>query len=190
MPILRLAIVSSVLLPLSTPVLAQSAGDSAAPTIPESQLEPVPAFSPYAFLTSAASSNDFEVKAAELALQKAEDAEVKAFAQMMLDDHTKAQQELIAAGEADKVEIGKPGVDGDQDRMLGRLELPSGAEFDRIYIETQAAAHIRAIALFQGYQDGETNLHAFAQKTLPTLSGHYAMAVKLAERLKVPLQAQ
>lgn len=186
----RLLAASSLLLCLSAPALAQPANDTSAPTIPKSQLDATPAFSPYAFVATAAASNDFEMKAAELALQRAGDPEVKAFAQMMLDDHAKAQKELIAAGEADKVEIGQPGVDGEQDGILGKLEPTKGAEFDRLYVETQVLAHKRSVSLFQGYQDGDTNLHKFAQKSLPTLTAHYDQALKLAERLKVPIQAQ
>ena len=183
---LSLLVASVLLLPL--PALAQSGDGSATQTVPQSQLAPVPAFSPYAFLATAAAGNAFEVEAAKIAVAKAADAEVKAFAETMLADHTKAQEEMIAAAKADKVEIAEPSMDGEQDGMLDKLKPAGGEVFDRLYVETQVAAHQRAVALFEGYQEGDTRLHDFARKALPLLKHHHEMILAIATRLKVPIQ--
>jgi putative membrane protein len=184
MRIIRLAIML-MLCPL--PALAQTAADDAVPTIPADQKAPVPAFSPYAFLATAAAANAFEIEAAKLAQAKAGDAEVKAFAAQMLADHEKAQAEMFAAAKADKVEIAEPSMDGEQDGMIGKLEAASGAAFDQLYVGTQLAAHERAVALFQGYQGSDTELRRFANATLPVLVAHHDRVAALAERLKVPM---
>lgn len=182
----RLSLLAAALLASPLPAVAQS-GD-ATQTMPPSQRAPVPAFSPYAFLASAAAAGEFEIEAARLAVSKASDPEVKAFAETMLADHTKAQEEMLAAAKADKVEIAKPSMDGDQAGMLERMRPAEGEAFDRLYVETQVAAHQRAIALFEGYQEGDTQLHAFVRKALPVLKHHQEMILPIATRLKVQIQ--
>ena len=190
MRMMRLALMSLMLGPVSPPVLAQTAADDAVPTIPADQKAPVPAFSPYAFLATAAAANAFEIEAAKLAVQKAGDAEVKGFAQQMIADHEKAQADMFAAAKADKIEIAEPSMDGEQDGMIGKLEATSGADFDSLYVGTQLAAHQRAVALFQGYQGSDTELRRFANAALPVLVAHHDKVKALAERLKVPAVAQ
>ncbi len=46
------------------------------------------------FLQAATAGNAFEIETSKLALQKSNNAAIKAFAQRMIDDHTKAQQSV------------------------------------------------------------------------------------------------
>ena len=185
---IRLFLLTSAVLTLPLPALAQSGAGSATPTVPQSQLAPVPAFSPYAFLATAAALNEFEIAAAKIAVVRASDSEVRSFAEAMVADHSAAQTAMISAAKADTVEIAKPSMDGEQDGMLAKLRPAEGPAFDRLYVETQVVAHQRAVALFEGYQDGKTNLHGFTQQTLPVLKQHLEKIIALANRLKVPVQ--
>ncbi len=128
------------------------------------------------FVKKASMSNLLEIESSKLALEKAQDPEVKAFAQQMIDDHTKAGNALKAA-------ISESGLNGlqpqtslsekEQEKMAD-LREESGEEFDEEYVELQEDAHDRAVELFEDYaEDGENAaLQKFASSTLPTLKQH------------------
>src|SRR5690242_19594464 len=80
-------------------VLAQA---SSYPSSPE-QIQPATITDPQQFATKAGAAGLFEIQSSQLALTKLQNADIKAFAQMMIDDHTKA-------GSALKAEAGTQGV--------------------------------------------------------------------------------
>jgi putative membrane protein len=125
------------------------------------------------FAKTVMSSNMFEVKSSEMAETKAEAADVKEFAAAMIKDHTKADEDLKAAlgGEGSKVpaEIAPKHA-----AMLKQLEAANGADFQTLYIDMQAQAHMEAVALFRTYAGSGDNpaVMSFAKETLPVLEGH------------------
>jgi putative membrane protein len=138
--------------------------------------------SPQQFATTAGVSNLFEIASSKVALTKAQNADVKTFAQRMIDDHTKAGDEMAIAAKSDNV---APPADLDQANQakLDQMNGLSGDAFDKAYSAAQLQAHADAVALFQGYAaNGNPGaLKDFAAKTLPTLQMHYAMAQKLPQ---------
>ena len=164
--------------------------NSSVPTIPETQIEPRTVATPYEFISAASSADDFEIKSSTLAAERAASADVKAFAAMLVEDHTAAMAKLMEAGKADGVEIAQPSPDGEQQGLLGKLEAVEGAAFDRMFIQAQVFIHQRAIALFKGYGEGSSNLNRYAASSLPTLSAHYATALQLAQAMEMENAAQ
>src|SRR4051812_35431648 len=57
------------------------------------------------FVRGAASGGMMEVEAARLALQKAQRQEVKDFAQHIIDDHTKANQQLMQIAQSKQIQV-------------------------------------------------------------------------------------
>src|SRR5690606_19029336 len=55
-----------------------------------------------AFIVKAANSGVFEIESSKIAVERSKNADVKAFAQQMIADHTKADQELKAIAQ-DKI---------------------------------------------------------------------------------------
>ncbi|WP_421915951.1 DUF4142 domain-containing protein [Mesorhizobium sp.] len=170
--------------------LAQSDAGKSVPTIPATQIEPRKVATPLEFVSTASSGNSFEIDSGNLALKKAQSAEVKAFAKTMVDDHSQAQQELVGLATNETVEFGKPAPDGEQQGMLGKLDTVKGSDFDVMYVETQIYAHQRAISLYKGYAQGTSPLNQFAAKTLPTIVMHYQIVLDLGQKLKVKPVAQ
>lgn len=132
----------------------------------------------------AAHDNLFEIQAGELAAQKATNAEVKQFAEMMVRDHNQAT-ELIQQVATER-NITLPTDMGDQNQaVFTRLSDLSGAEFDRAYMNEMVNSHQKDIALarnqIQNGQDQE--LKALTTDKLPALEGHLQMAQDLAQRL-------
>lgn len=126
------------------------------------------------FVMQAAEGGMTEVAKGKLATQKGAHEGVKQYGQKMVDDHTKAGEELktIAGGKS----ITLPGdtLKAPMQATLAKLEKLEGAAFDRAYIEDQIRDHEKTIALFEReVKTGkDAELKAFAEKTLPTLKEH------------------
>jgi putative membrane protein len=133
------------------------------------------------FIQQAAESNQFEIQSSQLALQKSKNAELKKFAQRMIDDHTKIADELKAL--LAKANIPVPEIQlGPQDQaLLAKLKNEKEAAFDRTYVMDQRKGHIQAVNLVEAYaKNGEIPaLKQFASKILPTLKEHLKLAQQL-----------
>lgn len=136
------------------------------------------------FMTTAASGGMMEVELGNLAQQKAQHADVKSFAQMMVTDHTKANDELKTL--AGQKNITLPDSMG-KDHMdhITELRDKTGAEFDKAYMELMVEDHEEDVKLFEdasnNLQDAEAK--AFASKTLATLRQHQDRAKQIKETL-------
>jgi len=137
----------------------------------------------------AATSNDFvenaaqggitEVEAGKLALEKSGSADVKNFAQHMITDHTKVNQELAAL--AKKLDIEVPDDAALTDKAKKAILEMRDESFDKAYANNQVNAHETTVALFKKEAESSDNaeLKAFATKTLPALEAHLQEAKEL-----------
>ncbi len=160
--------------------LAMLAGTALAqdmPSYPASpdQIQPATVTDPQEFATKAGAAGLFEIQTSQLALTKSQNADIKAFAQMMVTDHTKAGEALKAAAGGQQGISVPTDMDKDGQDKFAALNNASGADFDKLYIQMQTAAHADAVALFSGYAtNGSVGaLKDFAAQTLPTLKMHY-----------------
>lgn len=139
-----------------------------------------------AFLKQAAENGHAEVESSKLALQKSGNADVKAFAQKMVDEHTKAGEELSALAASKGVDLPKdPSMT--QKGKMKVLSARDGTSFDRHYAESVGVeAHRDTVKLFDkaAKQSDDADVKAFAAKTLPTLQHHLqeALALQTATR--------
>ncbi len=134
------------------------------------------------FMLKAAGGGIAEVELGKLALEKASSPEVKHHAQHMIDDHTKANDEL--KGIASTKGIALPAApDPKHQALIDKLKGLSGNDFDKTYIrEAGVNAHKEMQTLFKDEsksgQDAEVK--AFAQKTLKVVEEHLNDSQKLA----------
>lgn len=142
-------------------------------------LAPAFAASPRAFVETASEKSLAEIANGRLALEKSQAADVRRFAQMMIDDHQAANAELTELS----TQLGLPASDGTA--MMDRvkkliLEYREGS-FDAAYANNQVLAHEQSIELFQEQADEADipPLQAFAKKYLPRLQAHLEEAKKL-----------
>ncbi len=129
------------------------------------------------FVTKAASGGMFEVLSGKMATEKATKAEVKAFAERMVGDHSKTNDELKTI--ATKAGLAVPStLAAHHEKMLEQLK--GAPNFDAAYMDAQLKAHAEAVALFTAASNSVKNadLRAFAEKTLPVLKQHYEHAKK------------
>lgn len=133
------------------------------------------------FLAAAAQGGQAEVELGKLAAEKASDPGVKAFGQHMVDDHSRANDELkkLAASKGFAV----PSAIGAQDASLKKkLSGLSGAAFDRAYVDAMLKDHKHDVAEFEKQATGarDADVAAFASKTLPTLREHLSRVEELS----------
>jgi putative membrane protein len=151
----------------------------AAPGAPARPDAPPKALTDADFVTKAASGGMFEVLSSKMATEKATKADVKAFAEKMVQDHTKANDELKAA--AAKAGIPVPStLAPHHEKMLEQLK--TAQNFDAAYMDAQLKAHQEAVDVFAAGANGakDPGIKAFAEKTLPIIKMHYEHAKKYA----------
>jgi putative membrane protein len=135
------------------------------------------------FIQEAAESGLYEVQSAQLAAVKATDPQVKSYAAMLVDHHTHANNQLVQLANARKVVL--PVAPPRRMRLaIEQMGKKDGAAFDREFVEDVGVkAHERDIKRFEkaakDVQDSQ--LKAFAERTLPLLREHLAQAQRLAK---------
>jgi len=137
------------------------------------------------FAVAAADGGIMEVELGKLALGNAHSSGVKTFAQQMVDDHTKVNDELMAWAKQKNVSLPSTMSSSKQDRY-NDLAKKKGAEFDKAYISAMVGDHKDDIGAFRKEADKgkDTGLRAWASQKLPTLEHHLMMAQGLDSLLK------
>lgn len=143
-----------------------------------------PAFAdvePADFVDTASALGLAEIENGKLALEKGESSQVRAFAQTMIDDHTKSNQELAEIATRKNLEVADgPTLMASAKKMI--LNLRDGESFDEAYANNQVKAHEQTIELYrkQVREGKDADLKSFAEKSLPQLEEHLKMARELS----------
>jgi putative membrane protein len=141
--------------------------------------------SPDQFVMKASESGLAEVNLSRLAEERASDPEVKKFAQHMVQDHTKANQELLGVVNRKQLRAAQQ-MDRKHQELMDKLTQMRGADFDRAYMDAMVKDHEETVSLFQAASKGmdDSDLKGFASKTLPTLQEHLKMAKEVRDKAK------
>ena len=123
------------------------------------------------FIMEAAAGGLAEVQLGRLASQKALRSEVKEFAQMMVTDHTRANDQLMTMAQSKGVTT-PPSLKPDHKAAQDHLSKLSGEAFDRAYIQHMVKDHQKDVALFRRQSTGasDPDVRQFASATLGQLS--------------------
>lgn len=129
------------------------------------------------FIMDAAIGGMMEVELGQMATQKGASEAVKQFGQRMVDDHSKANQELMSLASSKGITL-PTAIDEKHRKDMTKLSAMSGAEFDRAYSKMMLSDHKKDVSEFekQSTKGADPDLKAFASKTLPTLHEHLQMA--------------
>lgn len=129
------------------------------------------------FVMKAAQGGLAEVQLGQMAAQKGNSDAVKQFGQKMVDDHSKANDELKSLAQQKNVTLPTE-PDAASKAMATRLEKLSGDQFDRAYMSHMVKDHTKDVAEFkkEGSSGKDPDVKAWAEKTTPTLEGHLKMA--------------
>lgn len=128
------------------------------------------------FYVKAAKVGMAEVETGKLAQQKGGSDAVRNFGAKMVQDHTAANEKLMALAASKQIKLPK-GMDLKHKIMHKSLSGKSGAEFDKAYIKGQIADHKATIELFEREiaSGKDADAKAFAAANLPVVQSHLAM---------------
>jgi putative membrane protein len=137
------------------------------------------------FMTKAAEGGIAEVQLSTIAAQKATNADVKSFANRMVNDHGKANDELKQLA-ANKGVTLPTDTDKEHKDLADKLQKESGNKFDKDYMESMVKDHDKTVAAFEKESKDakDADLKNWVSNTLPTLKDHQKMAKETLAKLK------
>jgi putative membrane protein len=155
---------------LAMPVTSVGAAAKAAPSKADRE-----------FMHEAASGGLMLVELGMYATQHAASDRVKQFGQTMVDDHTKANDELKQVAVENDVKL-PAAMNKEQRATADRLMKMKGAAFDRAYMKTMVEDHEHDVTRFRKESQSahDPGVKSFAAKTLPTLEHHLEMAKEVS----------
>jgi putative membrane protein len=129
------------------------------------------------FMHKAALGGMTEVQLGKIAQQNAQSDAVKQFGERMVQDHSKANDELKQIAGNKGVQL-PASLDSKHQQDVDKLQAKHGTAFDEAYMEHMVQDHQKDIGLFkQETQAGrDADVKGFASHTLPTLQKHLQLA--------------
>lgn len=138
------------------------------------------------FAKEAAEGGMLEVKLGKYAMENGKSEAVKMFGKRMVEDHSKANMELMTVAANKGIPLPKE-LDKKCQEMCDKLTKLKGAEFDKEYMRHMVEDHEMDVAKFamaaKSLQDPE--LKAWAFKTLPVLNEHLRLAKEVHAKVEM-----
>jgi len=130
-----------------------------------------------AFVEKAAVGGLAEVAMGKMAQEKGSSDQVKQFGSRMVEDHSKANDELKQVASSKGITL-PTDLDAKHKSKMEKMQKLSGAQFDRAYMDDMVSDHKQDVSDFrkQANSGKDSDVKAFAAKTLPTLEDHLKMA--------------
>jgi putative membrane protein len=143
------------------------------------------------FVMKAAQGGMAEVELGQLATQNAQSDEVKQFGQRMVDDHTKANDQLKQVAQQKGVAL-PTDLSAKDKAEKNHLSKLNGEQFDRAYMQHMVMDHKKDVAEFQKESTSgkDPDVKNFASQTLPTLQDHLKQAQQVSKAEASPAHAK
>ena len=161
---------------------------------------------PHEFINTMAIAGMAEVQLGKLAAERAQDPDVKAFGQMMVKDHTQANDELKQVVSQTGVQLPTQ-LDEKHRELADRLMKLQGEEFDREFMKAMVDGHetvadqllrqagwigtstrdesgVPTAVGTSGSVSGETGVRFWAMKTLPLVQQHLQRAREIRAKVE------
>lgn len=121
-----------------------------------------------------------EIENGKMAKEKAKNDATKEVADRMVTDHTKANEELAGIAREESLDLSK---------LRAKPMKTGGDDFDKEYLTALKKDHEKDIAEFEKEANDsatteDSDVKAFAKKTLPTLKEHLQMVEDALAKLK------
>jgi len=142
---------------------------------------PAPVTDAMTYLAKAGAGDLFEIESSRAIADKTANAGIKAFAGMMIEDHTKSTARLKAAVREAGITAPAPALEPAQQQALDDIKTATGTAADSAYLDAQRTGHSEALALHSGYAvGGDTEqLKAAANEIAPVVQRHIDQLAKL-----------
>lgn len=155
--------------------LLAACAPTAAPPPPAAAIDPNnPLFAP-GYMATAGSSDQFEIQSGQLAMQMSHNPAVRSFANMLIADHSRSTQMVVAAAQSARIPPPPPALLPQHQAMLDQLRAAgSGPNFDMTFKQIQTGAHQEALQLHQTYAaSGDVPaLRSAAGQIIPVVQMH------------------
>ena len=137
------------------------------------------------FMVKVADGSMTEVEVGKLAQEKASNQRVKNFASMMVQDHSKANDELKSLASQKNVTI-PADISDDNKKHKDDLSKKSGKDFDKAFMKMMVDDHQKTVDKFEECSKDakDADVKAWVDKTLPTLRMHLDSAKAINKALK------
>ena len=133
-----------------------------------------------AYVPNAAMGDMYEIQAADIALERSQNAQVKELANMIKTDHTAASNAMKAMLPQAAPEVTPPtALDQRRQGLIDNLRSASAENFDRTWVDQQIAAHNEALTLHRGFSDQDSPLAAHARSVVPKIEAHLRQAEQI-----------
>ncbi|HOZ77278.1 MAG TPA: DUF4142 domain-containing protein [Ferruginibacter sp.] len=137
------------------------------------------------FAVKMADAGMFEVEMGKLALQNASSPKVKEYAQMMIDEHTKANNELMEAARTKNITL-PAGLSDKCQKKFGELSEKKGKDFDKEYMSAMIDDHEEVLDVLnkQAENGNDADLKAWAQSKVGGIKQHLETAKTTKDMIK------
>jgi putative membrane protein len=134
---------------------------------------------PAEYVMAAGASDLYEITSSQVLLETTQDPKLRAFAQMMITDHTKSTADVKAAAARSRVKATPPKLTPLQQELVTELRAEQGTARDAAYVAQQKASHGQALNVQKAYAMGGTApaLKAAAATIVPVVE-HHIMELK------------
>jgi putative membrane protein len=138
------------------------------------------------FAMMAAMGGMEEVEMGRLAAEKGASDEVRQFGQRMVDDHSKANQELMQIASSKGMTLPTT-LDPKHQADVQKISALSGEAFDKAYVKMMVKDHKKDVGEFQkeSMRGADPEIKGFATSTLPTLQEHLQMIQRIDDKMKL-----
>jgi len=137
------------------------------------------------FLKEVSSGGLMEVELGKYAQQHATNARIKNYGAMMVNDHSKVNDELKNIASKKNVTLPTT-IEDKHSKMMSDIQKKTGVDFDKAYIKAMLDDHEKDVDKFkkQAENSADPDLKDFASKTLPILEMHQDSAKHITAALK------
>lgn len=130
-------------------------------------------------------ANQYDIQAAQIALQRSTNPDVRNFAQTMIDQHTQGLAQIGAAMQS--INMNPPPVQLSSDLQARLNALSAAPNFDAAYMQDMVSGHQDALALAQSCAaNGGPPIAAVAGGMVPVIQNHLSMAQAISANLGAP----
>lgn len=140
------------------------------------------------FVMLADEGSSAEIAQSQIALKKSKNADVKAYAQQMIDDHQKLRSDMAPYAQKMSVKTPQP-LNTTHKVAAQRLSQLSGKKFDMEYIKNMDTDHHKTLGLFNNEIATTSNmdLKTAVQQGQTVIQQHTDMADQLAQKMNIPV---
>ena len=137
------------------------------------------------FAVMAANAGMTEIELSKVALATSANADVKKYAQMIVDEHTAAASKLSNIAASKQITL-PASLSDESKKSVDDLSKKKAKDFDKAYVNMMIDDHKKAVDAFKKESENstDTDLKSFATETLPTLQKHLDQATSMKDGMK------